>query len=112
MEIPDELKKHNGIFYEEAKSGDPTYKLPGCEKLIENLIAAMRITGNREYDEILQKCSIWAGRAHYHYYEEKDVRLAMDYCNAIMRELTVLCYDKRYVASSPKSFTTGLINSV
>lgn len=110
MEIPEEMKKHNGIFYEEAKSGDPTYKLPGCEKLIENLIAAMKITNNHEYDETLDRCAIWVGRAHFLYYHENDIELTMRHCNAIMRELTVLCYDKRYVAASPKSFTTGLVN--
>lgn len=109
MELPEEMKKHNGIFYEEAKSGDPTYKIPGCEKLIENLMAAMRITSNHEFDEMLNRCQWRIRRAHFLYYQEHDIYGAMDYCNAIMSELTPLCYDKRYVTSSPKSFTTGMV---
>lgn len=112
LEIPEDMKKHNGIFFEDAKSGDPTRKIPGCEKLIENLIAAMKMTEHTEHDEMLKKCTVWINRAHYHYYEEGNIRMAMEYCNAIMREITPLCYNKRYVIASPKSFSTVVMQSV
>jgi hypothetical protein len=109
MEISERMKKDNGIFYEEAKSSAPDFKIPGVEKLIENLVASMKITGCHDYDDVLKKCQVWARRAHHHYYVEKDVGGAVDWCNAIMQEsaITIICYDNRWVTASVKSYSAG-----
>lgn len=102
-EISPQMKNDNWDFFVEAKSGDPTHKIPGCENLVENIIAACEILGVTEYSEKLQKCKIWSGRAHYLYYEEKNIREALQHCNAIMQEITCIIYEEKGRFASAKS---------
>jgi len=98
------MRKHNGIFYEQAKSGDPTVKIQGVENFVENMLAAMQITGNHEHDELLTRCATWSGRACYEYFDNKDVYKALYWCNLVMQRLTFMGYDRTLVTVSAESF--------
>ncbi len=109
IQIPEIMRKRTGIFYERASSGDPTIKIPGCENLIETLAASMKISECDKYNELLTKCFVWVRRAHHHYYNEKDIYWAMEWCNAIMREpeINIICNDPRWVISVQTSYKAG-----
>lgn len=102
-DLTPQMKNDNWDFFVEAKSGDPTHKIPGCENLVENLSAAAVTLGTHEYDGKLDKCRVWAGRAHYFYYEAKDHYEAIRYCNAITLELTPIIYESLGRFASVKS---------
>lgn len=105
-DLPAHMKTDNWDFFVEAKSGDPTHKIPGCENLVENLIASVKIVETNEYDDALKKCLVWSGRAHYHYYVEHDVNGAIKWCNAIMQLVTPIIYESgtRFAAVKVGSF--------
>ena len=102
-DIPVHMKNDNWDFFVEAKSGDPTHKIPGCENLVENLLTSTKLVGATEYDKTLDRCKVWANRAHYHYYVENDVYEAIKYCNAIMQDLTPIIYEPQGRFASIKS---------
>lgn len=93
--ISDKMRDDNWDFFVEAKSRDPTHKIPGCENLVENLIAACEIADIHDYDTKLKKCAVWSNRAHHFYYKENDPLEALNYCNAILREITTIIYEEK-----------------
>ena len=101
--VPEKLKADTWDFFVDAKSGDPTHKIPGCENLVENLIAAIEILQTPEYADKLNRCKVWSDRAHYLYYVEHDINEAVRYCNAIMRELTPMIYEPQSRFATVKS---------
>ena len=94
--VPDQLKKDNGIFFARAKSGNPPDRIAGCENLVENLIATMKIIGETKYDRDLDSCNHWAQRSQKNYYEDHDIVSALSHCNAIINKIGYLCYNPEY----------------
>jgi len=80
-------------FYADAMSGDPTIAIPGCKNLVSTLISSVILLNAVEYEKVLEKCYVWANRAHYLYYKEQDVFAAMEYCNNITLNLTPMIND-------------------
>jgi len=79
-------------------------KIQGVENFVENMIAAMKITGNYENEKMLRQCAVWSGRAVYEYFDNKDVYKALYWCNLVMQELTFMGYDRTLVTVSAESF--------
>jgi hypothetical protein len=104
MEIPEQMKKDNGVFFARAKNGSPPDRIAGCENLVENIVATMKLAGENKFDISLDKCNHWAQRAHKDYYEDKDIVKALAHCNAIINEIGYLCYDLKYAKLQSDSF--------
>lgn len=102
-DLPNHMKNDNWDFFVEAKSGDPTHKIPGCENLVENLLSSVKIVGITDYDAALKKCTVWSNRAHFLYYVENNVYEAVRHCNAIMQEITPIIYEPQGRFASVKS---------
>ena len=100
------MKNDNWVFFVKAKQEAPTEKIPNCEHLVENLLASQEITGINQYDDKLKKCAVWADRAHYFYYNEKDYYESIRYCNHILREISVMIYEPegRFASVKDNSF--------
>ena len=96
VDVPEQLKKDNGIFFARAKSGSPPDRIAGCGNLVENIVATMKIIGETQYNAELDKCIHWAQRANRDYYENKDIVTALRYCDAIINTIGYLCYDTKY----------------
>lgn len=111
-EIPEQLKKNNGLFFERAKSGSAPDRIAGVENLVENLINTMQIANCHEYDIKLDKCKHWADRAHKDYYANDDIVMALRHCNAVIMEIGFLCYMDRWAKLQSDSFkyTSGVKN--
>ena len=102
-DLTPQMKNDNWDFFVEAKSGDPTHKIPGCENLVGNLLAASKILKTDDYKDILEISRVRVARAHYFYYEEKNYYEAIRYCNAIMQDLTEIIYEPQGRFASVKS---------
>lgn len=102
--VTEDIRRRNGIYFDEATSIDPIRKIAAVEQLVESLIATMEIAGCDEYTDKLKSASVRSRRAHYHYYQEHDLRGALEWANAAMNDVTSICYDRRWVVANPKSY--------
>ena len=105
-EVSGQMKKDNWAFFVLARSNDPAVMIPYTRKLMSNLINAMRIAGETQYDNLLLAMLRDANNALQMATDKEDpcVGEATQIAEMVLDQITFLVYDSRWATAQEGSF--------